>query len=228
MKYLLKKTFKDGKKSLVLLTAISIHLILFLIAGSTIIFKWVDSLDEVKFDSHKQIHISKIPQKTIVKKNYKKIKPMEIRYIPVKKNVQIPDIIIPEISDDIIPSIDEIQIEKEEVKEFLTEDIILFEDDLFSSLNLTTNVIPIYQPEPIYPEELSRRSIEGEVIVQFSINPDGLTHEIEIIKSSNFGFNRSVVQAIKKWKYPSSNEFKEIRVPINFKLNWYSYFFKFD
>ena len=219
MKYLLKKTFKDGKKSLVLLTAISIHLILFLIAGSIIIFKWVDSLDEVKFDSHKQIHISKIPQKTIVKKNYKKIKPMEIRYIPVKKNVQIPDIIIPEISDDIIPSIDEIQIEKEEVKEFLTEDIILFEDDLFSSLNLTTNVIPIYQPEPIYPEELSRRSIEGEVIVQFSINPDGLTHEIEIIKSSNFGFNRSVVQAIKKWKYPSSNEFKEIRVPIKFKID---------
>ena len=219
MKYLLKKTFKDGKKSLVLLTAISIHLILFLIAGSIIIFKWVDSLDEVKFDSHKQIHISKIPQKTIVKKNYKKIKPMEIRYIPVKKNVQIPDIIIPEISDDIIPSIDEIQIEKEEVKEFLTEDIILFEDDLFSSLNLTTNVIPIHQPEPIYPEELSRRSIEGEVIVQFSINPDGLTHEIEIIKSSNFGFNRSVVQAIKKWKYPSSNEFKEIRVPIKFKID---------
>ena len=88
MKYLLKKTFKDGKKSLVLLTAISIHLILFLIAGSTIIFKWVDSIDEVKFDSNLRISIPKKPQQKVVK-IYKNIKPIEVKYIPVEKVVQI-------------------------------------------------------------------------------------------------------------------------------------------
>ena len=217
MKYLLKKTFKDGKKSLVLLTAISIHLILFLIAGSTIIFKWVDSLDEVKFDSNLRINIPKKPQQKVVK-IYKNIKPIEVKYIPVEKVVQIPSIIIPDISTDDIPPVEQITIENMEFDN-ITQDIILSPENEFSSLNINSNMVPIFQPEPVYPVELSRREIDGDIIVQFLIGTDGLTSEIKIIKSSNTGFNRSVINAVSRWKYPKRDENITIQAPVKFRIN---------
>ena len=61
---------------------------------------------------------------------------------------------------------------------------------------------PISQHEPIYFEEAKLHGLKGYHIVEFLVETDGTTSEIEIVESSpNDLFAAAVVRAVSYWEY---------------------------
>jgi protein TonB len=62
--------------------------------------------------------------------------------------------------------------------------------------------MPFIKVQPQYPATASARGIEGYVDVVFDVAATGATENIRIVNAfPSSVFNRSVVQAIKRWKY---------------------------
>jgi bla regulator protein blaR1 len=61
---------------------------------------------------------------------------------------------------------------------------------------------PIVRVEPKYPVEAAQQKIEGSVVLQFDIEPDGSTSNIKIIKAEPQDiFGKTSISALQKWKY---------------------------
>ena len=54
---------------------------------------------------------------------------------------------------------------------------------------------------PRYPQRLLTRGIEGHVIAEFIVNKSGDVESIEIIESTDIGFELSVIECLGKWKF---------------------------
>ncbi len=67
---------------------------------------------------------------------------------------------------------------------------------------ISTNVIPLVRIPPRYPMRAANRRIEGWVKVEFTITKTGTVKDAVVIEAqpSNV-FNRSALQAIKRWKF---------------------------
>ena len=72
---------------------------------------------------------------------------------------------------------------------------------------------PIFRIQGAYPRQAALRNIEGFVILQFDITPEGSTDNITVIQASPPQiFNSSAIQALKKWKYkPKLKDGKPVR-----------------
>jgi protein TonB len=64
------------------------------------------------------------------------------------------------------------------------------------------DVVPLVRIDPDYPMRARQRHIEGWVVVEFTISKAGTVRD-PIVLASHPGtiFNRSALQAIRKWKY---------------------------
>lgn len=55
---------------------------------------------------------------------------------------------------------------------------------------------------PVYPRAAKRKNLEGWVIVEFTVNPEGLVENIEVVETSESDvFNRSTIQAVSQWQF---------------------------
>jgi len=67
---------------------------------------------------------------------------------------------------------------------------------------IATNLVPTLKTKPSYPPRALRSGVEGIVTVEFTIAVDGSVKDPKIIKSDPPKiFDRSVLKAIKKWKF---------------------------
>ncbi|MEO0975217.1 MAG: energy transducer TonB [Pseudomonadota bacterium] len=74
----------------------------------------------------------------------------------------------------------------------------------FSGLGLGASdgeYLPIVKVAPIYPRRAAQRGLEGYVIVQYTVTPQGTTKDIVVIESTSSLFDRSAVEAAAKFKY---------------------------
>lgn len=76
---------------------------------------------------------------------------------------------------------------------------------------------------PNYPEDLRLAKVEGTVILDFIIDPDGNVSSIEVIRSTHIDFTSAAIRALEAWKFqPGVRDGKPVhigaRVPIEFKL----------
>jgi protein TonB len=55
--------------------------------------------------------------------------------------------------------------------------------------------------KPIYPFEMRRSGLKGEVVVGFIVDSNGDPREPYIVRSSNAGFEEAAIQAVMKWKF---------------------------
>lgn len=55
--------------------------------------------------------------------------------------------------------------------------------------------------DPVYPYEMSRAGVTGNVTVEFIINTSGDVTQAQVIRSSHREFEASAVQAVLKWKF---------------------------
>jgi len=65
-----------------------------------------------------------------------------------------------------------------------------------------SEIVPLVRVLPQYPPRAASQGIEGWVIVEFTISAAGTVKDPVIIESSPSSiFNRSMLRAIRKWKY---------------------------
>jgi len=81
-----------------------------------------------------------------------------------------------------------------------------------------------YQAKPVYPFEMSRAGITGEVVVQFIVDVNGDVREAFALKSTQREFEASAVQAVSKWKFRAGKKGGKavntrMQVPIVFNLS---------
>ncbi len=69
-------------------------------------------------------------------------------------------------------------------------------------LEIEENVVPLYRTAPLYPPKAMRARLEGVVLVEFIITPEGLVHSTAIVRADPPGiFDHAVLIATKKWKF---------------------------
>jgi protein TonB len=95
------------------------------------------------------------------------------------------------------------------------------DDLIFEIKDLSVRPEVIEQSSPIYPPDLRRNKISGEVMVEFVVRPDGRTDKIRITKSTNSGFDESTRRAVQRWRFkPGEKDGKavstRVRIPIPF------------
>lgn len=95
-------------------------------------------------------------------------------------------------------------------------------DAIFSLSDLDEKPRVVYQPAPIYPPELARKSLQGTVYILFIVDQYGRTGDLKVHKSSHPAFNNSALQAVEQWKFePGKRKGKPVqfrmRVPITFQ-----------
>ena len=73
--------------------------------------------------------------------------------------------------------------------------------NIFDIANLDQRPEPRFQPSPIYPFGLKQARIEGEVRVGFIVDASGNARDPYIVSATNSEFEKSVVDAVLKWKF---------------------------
>ncbi len=77
---------------------------------------------------------------------------------------------------------------------------------------------------PIYPREMLRANVSGEVVVDYVVDEKGNVSEAKVVRSSHREFEDSAVECVLKWKFhPALEDGKPVktrmRIPITFNLN---------
>ena len=78
------------------------------------------------------------------------------------------------------------------VREFLTPTVFGYPDGA---------LINIISVRPNYPASASNRGIEGQVIVRFDVSEMGTVINVVVVESSNRLFDRSAIEAAKKFRF---------------------------
>lgn len=78
--------------------------------------------------------------------------------------------------------------------------------------------------KPVYPFEMRRSGLKGEVVVGFIVDSNGDPREPAIVRSSNSGFDEAAIQAIMKWKFKPGKKGgaavnTRVQQPLNFNLD---------
>ncbi|MDH3419654.1 MAG: energy transducer TonB [Gammaproteobacteria bacterium] len=74
--------------------------------------------------------------------------------------------------------------------------------------------LPIVKVAPVYPNRALTRGLEGYVIVEFTVTPQGTTRDAVAIESSSSIFERAAVDAALKFKYkPRVIDGQAVEVP---------------
>jgi protein TonB len=81
-----------------------------------------------------------------------------------------------------------------------------------------------YQVIPQYPEGLRRRGIEGTVLLNIEILPNGSVGEIRVLQSAGYAsFDNSAIEAVRQWHFNSAIKSgipvsSWIKLPVKFTL----------
>jgi len=78
--------------------------------------------------------------------------------------------------------------------------------------------------KPVYPFELRRSGIKGEVTVGFIVDRNGDVREPYIVKSTSQGFEQAAIDAVLKWKFKPGKKGgaavnTRVAQPLTFSLN---------
>ena len=79
------------------------------------------------------------------------------------------------------------------------------------------------QPSPEYPYEMKREGIEGEVVVDFIVDPSGGVRNAVAATSSHREFEEAAFRAVSRWKFRPGRKdghavFVHMQVPVQFRL----------
>jgi len=77
--------------------------------------------------------------------------------------------------------------------------------------------------EPVYPTEMKRQGVSGNVVLEFIVDSNGDVREPQAVSSSHREFESPAIQAVLKWKFrPGKKGGKNVntrmRIPIEFNL----------
>jgi protein TonB len=96
--------------------------------------------------------------------------------------------------------------------------------NIFDLKNLDQVPVAKFQAKPVYPFEMRRAGITGEVTVGFVVDSNGDVQQAYVINSTQREFEAAAVQAVSKWKFrPGRKGGKAVNTrmlqPISFSLS---------
>lgn len=96
--------------------------------------------------------------------------------------------------------------------------------DLFDLANLDQQPTARFQAKPVYPFEMRRAGINGEVLVAFIVDSNGDVREAYAVRSTQREFEAAAIQAVSKWKFRPGkkggrNVNTKMNVPIVFNIS---------
>lgn len=89
-----------------------------------------------------------------------------------------------------------------------------------STAPVATGPRALSRNSPTYPQRARALRLDGNVRVQFDVEPDGSVTNINVLEGKNSNlFAREVKMAVKKWRYESGKPARGMTVNVIFKLN---------
>jgi TonB family protein len=68
-------------------------------------------------------------------------------------------------------------------------------------------------PHPVYPEEARRDKIQGAVVIDTIIDPDGIVRDAKVLESPSALLSESAVEAVQRWRFaPATYEGRPVSV----------------
>ena len=86
-------------------------------------------------------------------------------------------------------------------------------------------LVAIVRVAPEYPQQPLRRNLEGYVIVEFDVLPDGSVANVRVVESTSSLFERAAINAAKRFRYKArvvdgvAHVSEGIRSMISFRLD---------
>lgn len=95
--------------------------------------------------------------------------------------------------------------------------------NVFNLADLDQQPVPRQQVKPVYPFEMRRAGVTGEVVVGFIVNVNGDVQDAYAVRSTQREFEAAAIQAVLKWKFrPGKKQGKAVntrmQVPIVFSI----------
>ena len=95
---------------------------------------------------------------------------------------------------------------------------------IFDPSMLDQQPVATYQPRPLYPYDMKKQGISGQVVVEFILNAEGNVQSAFAVSSTQHEFEASAIQAVSKWRFrPGRRGGRAVntrmQVPIVFSLN---------
>lgn len=88
-----------------------------------------------------------------------------------------------------------------------------------------SEAVPLVRVSPLYPPRAQARGVEGWVLLEFTITPEGTTKDIEVVDADPDGyFERAAKDAVKRYKYKPrivdgvAVDWPGVRLMISFEL----------
>ncbi len=103
---------------------------------------------------------------------------------------------------------------------YKTQPVAITPDDITIDRQVAgTASLPIVRIEPAYPQRCADKGLEGNVLVEFDLSPDGSVVNPRILSSSSRCFDREALKAVARWKYsPSGSKVRNVRTSLTFQL----------
>ena len=80
---------------------------------------------------------------------------------------------------------------------------------------------PVHQEQPIYPENLLKRRIEGFAVVAFLVELDGTISQCQVVEASDAAFGEAARAAIALWEFsPPQFGGKPGRIAMSFPVEF--------
>jgi TonB family protein len=79
--------------------------------------------------------------------------------------------------------------------------------------------VVIHAPDPEYSVAAHNAKIQGEVVLQATIDTDGLAHDIEVVRPLGYGLDELAAKAVKKWTFkPAKSSGKPVPAKITIEV----------
>ncbi len=81
--------------------------------------------------------------------------------------------------------------------------------------------VKIHDPHPAYTEEARMARIQGVVLLQAVLDPEGNVTRVQVIKGLPLGLTESALETVKEWKYkPAIHNGLPVAVYLNLMINF--------
>jgi protein TonB len=80
----------------------------------------------------------------------------------------------------------------------------------------------IYSPEPEFSEEARRSKYQGEVTLLATIDADGHTRDLLVVRSLGMGLDEKAIEAVRTWRFePAKKDGRPVAVQMNIIVNFH-------
>jgi len=73
--------------------------------------------------------------------------------------------------------------------------------------------VPLVRPQPAYDSADLARNVHGDVVLSVTVDPQGLPHDIHVLRPLDPAVDKKVMEALAKWKFqPGMKDGKPVTV----------------